>query len=89
MKEDFKKNLEFQRQIALIEETAKKYLDRGALQRLGNLKAAYPEKALQVSALILQNAEAGNLKSIINDDQLKQLLISLDGQKKEFKFIRK
>ncbi|MEK6951632.1 MAG: DNA-binding protein [Nanoarchaeota archaeon] len=89
MKEDFKKKLELQRQIVLIEENAKKYLDREALQRLGNLKSAYPEKALQVSALILQNAEAGNLKNIINDDQLKQLLISLDEPKREFRFTRK
>jgi len=89
MKEDLKKRLELQRQIALIEESAKKYLDRAALQRLGNLKSAYPEKALQVSALILQNAEAGNLKNVINDDQLKQLLINLDEPKKEFRFTRK
>ena len=89
MKEDFKKNLELQRQITIIEEGAKKYLDRVALQRLGNLKAAYPEKAVQVSALILQNAEAGNLKGTINDSQLKQLLINLDEPKREFRFIRK
>ncbi|MBI2499419.1 DNA-binding protein [Candidatus Woesearchaeota archaeon] len=89
MKEDLNKRLELQRQIALIEESAKKYLDRDALQRLGNLKSAYPEKALQVSALILQNAEAGNLKRMLNDEQLKQLLISLDEPKREFKFTRK
>jgi len=89
MKEDIRKRIELQQQIALIEETAKKYLDKKALERLGNLKSAYPEKALQVSALIIQNAESGNLKEVINDAQLKQLLINLDGEKREFKFTRK
>ncbi len=59
-----------------------------ALQRFGNLKTAYPEKALQVCAIIVQNAESGNLNGVLNDVQFKQLLIDLQEPKREFKFTR-
>ncbi|MEK6934917.1 MAG: DNA-binding protein [Nanoarchaeota archaeon] len=81
--------LKLQQQVALIEETAKKYLDSEALERFGNIKMVDPEKALQVAALIVQNVEVGNLNDVLGDDQFKEVLIKLQGDKREFKFNRK
>ena len=81
--------LKLQQQVALIEETAKKYLDSEALERFGNIKMVDPEKALQVAALIVQNVEVGNLNNVLGDDQFKKVLIKLQGDKREFKFNRK
>ena len=41
------------KQIELIEENAKKFLSKEALNRFGNLKLAFPDKSLRVCGLII------------------------------------
>ncbi len=89
MNNNIQEKIKLQQQIAMIETIAKKYLNREALQRFGNIKSVNPEKALQIAALIVQNVEAGNLSEVLDDEQLKQLLINLQEPKREFKFTRK
>jgi len=77
-----------QQQMALIESQAKQYLDKDALSRFGNIKLADPQKAFQIAALIMQAAQSGQITQL-NDEEFKNLLIQIQGQKKEFKFTRK
>jgi DNA-binding TFAR19-related protein (PDSD5 family) len=46
---------------------------------------AHQEKAIQVITLIVQAAQAGQLKEKIDDIKFKELLKQLDTPKKEFK----
>jgi len=79
---------ELQNQITHIESLAKQHLTKEALTRLGNLKIAHPEKAVQISSLITQLATANQIKEKINDSQLKYLLNSLQ-EKRDIKITRK
>ncbi|RME54597.1 hypothetical protein D6777_03185 [Candidatus Woesearchaeota archaeon] len=78
-----------QQQIQVVETYAKQYLDRDAIARYGNLKAAHPEKAVQVAALIAQGAQSGQIQGKINDAQFKELLLRLQPKKRETKIVRK
>lgn len=72
-------------QYQQIEQIAKSKLTKDALNRFGNINAAYPELAQQV-VLLLAQAE----KKVINDDELKRLLMIINKEtKREIKIIRK
>ncbi len=86
---EIQERIKLQKQIEILENNAKAYLDSAALQRFGNLKIAHQEKTIQVAALILQAAQAGQIKQKLTDKEFKNLLINLEEPKKEFKFIRK
>jgi programmed cell death protein 5 len=59
-----------------------------ARQRLANVKMVKPDLANSIEEYILQLASNGKLKNVIDDDQLKELLISLQGRKREIKIRR-
>ena len=63
-------------QMTQIESVVKQYLSPDALQRFGNIKAAHPELAKQVIAVIAQALQQGH-KSAITDEQLKSILEQL------------
>lgn len=71
-------------QIAQLEMMVKQVLTKDALIRYGNVKAAHPEKAMQLLAVIAQGIQQGQVQNI-DDETLKQILIKLTPQKKEFK----
>lgn len=75
--------LQMQQQVAQLEAGAKMWMDAEAVSRYGNIKAAHPEKALQVAVLIAQFVQSGKIHKLITDEQLKELLAYLDEQKKE------
>ncbi|MDP6642201.1 MAG: DNA-binding protein [Candidatus Nanoarchaeia archaeon] len=77
--------LKMQQQIEMLENIAKQHLTKEAIQRYGNLRLAHQEKAIQVITLIVQAAQAGQLKEKIDDAKFKKLLKQLDTPKKEFK----
>jgi len=81
--------LKLQQQISQIDELVKQYLTKEAINRYGNLKAAHPELAIQVAALIVQAVSSGQVKEKINDQQFKNILKELQPKKKEFKFTRR
>ncbi|GEM_PF-559564 len=60
-------------QIAALETMIKTRLTRDALQRYGNIKAAHPEKAVQLLVVLGRLINTGRA-GIIGDDDLKSLL---------------
>jgi programmed cell death protein 5 len=65
-----------------------KLLEPDARQRLGNIRAANPELASKVEALIIYLYQEGQIKGKISDEQLKQILTKVGGRR-ETKIIRK
>jgi len=80
---------QMQQQIAQLEIIVKQFLTKDALVRYGNLKAAHPEKAVQLLVILGQAAQSGQLKEKIDDEKLKELLKRLTPEKKDFKIKRK
>lgn len=62
-----------------------KFLTKEARERLGNLRYAHPELAEEVENMLIQSALTGRLKSIIDDQRLKELLQTIAQPKKEQK----
>lgn len=56
-----------------------------ARQRLTNIKMVKPDIAKIIEEYVMQLASSGRLKRTIDDDQLKEILASLQEKKKEFK----
>ena len=56
-----------------------------ARQRLTNIKIVKPQFAEQIEMQLIQLAGAGRLKERVTDDQLKSLLLQLQGQERERK----
>ena len=77
-----------QQQVQAIEQGAKQWLSAEAISRYGSLKAAFPERAVQIAAVIVQLAHAGQIKEKLSDADFKSLLIHLDEKKRETKIRR-
>jgi programmed cell death protein 5 len=75
---------QMQQQIEQLEIIVKQVLTKEALQRYGNLKAAHPEKAIQLLVILAQAIQQGQINQV-DDKTLKQILIKLTPEKKEFK----
>ena len=82
--EDIQEEMQLQQQIAQLESVVKQALTKDALERFGNLKAAYPEKAVQVLVVLGQLIQSGKINKI-DDGQLKELLSTIATRKKDFK----
>ncbi len=59
-----------------------------ARQRLMNVRMVKPQVAKMIEDSIIQQASSGRLKKVITDDELKEILLSMQQQKREFKFRR-
>ncbi len=75
--------LEVQKQALL-----RKILTPEARQRLTNLKMVKPEFTDQLELQLIQLAQLGKLPIPLTDEQLKQILIQLQSQKREPKIRR-
>jgi programmed cell death protein 5 len=64
-------------------------LDAQARQRLMNVRLVKPELATAVENYLINAASAGRLNRALSDDELKQILQSLQQPKKEFKIDRR
>ncbi len=89
LKEQVQEEAQLQQQINQLEILVKQYLTKDALTRYGNLKAAHPEKAVQLLVILGQAVQSGQLPRKIDDAQLKELLRRLTQEKKDFKIKRK
>ena len=69
---------------ALRENIMRMALTSEARQRLANIRMVKPQIAQTIEEYIVQMASSGKLKQVINDDQLKELLGSIQGKKREF-----
>jgi programmed cell death protein 5 len=59
-----------------------------ARQRLANVRMVKPELASSIEEYVIQLASSGKLKRAVDDDQIKQMLQALQGQKREIKIRR-
>lgn len=59
-----------------------------ARQRLANVKMVKPELANSIEEYVIQLASSGQLKRALDDEQVKQMLLSLQEKKREIKIRR-
>jgi len=59
-----------------------------ARQRLMNVKMVKPDLANSIEEYIMQLVSSGKLKRVIDDDQLKELLMSLQERRRDIKIRR-
>jgi len=59
-----------------------------ARQRLANVKMVKPELAASIEEYVIQVASSGKLKNVIDDEQVKQMLLSLQEKKRDIKIRR-
>jgi DNA-binding TFAR19-related protein (PDSD5 family) len=74
-------------QLAQLEQAVKQKLSKSALERFGNIKVAYPDKAVQVT-LMLAKLISEHGVDVIEDYHLKELLKKLS-EKREIKIKRR
>ena len=60
-------------------------LDSNALSRIGNIKMVKPDLASLVENYLIGMATQGKIQGKITDEQLKQILLSIQQPKREFK----
>jgi len=70
------------------ENILKQILTSDARMRLNNIKMVKPELSNMVEQYLIGMASQGKLPSQINDDQLKQILLSIQQPKRDFKINR-
>ena len=86
--EEMQEQQQLQQQIEQLEMIVRQVLTKEALARYGNVKAAHPEKAVQLVVALAQMIQQGKIQQI-NDSQLKEILKKLTPEKKEFNIKRK
>ena len=67
----------------------KQLLDSAARMRLNNIKMVKPDLAVMVENYLISMASQGKLRSQINDEQFKQILLSIQQPKRDFKINRR
>lgn len=70
------------------EQILKQILSPDARMRLNNIKMVKPELSDLVEQYLIGMASQGKMNSQINDDQLKQILLSIQQPKRDFKINR-
>jgi programmed cell death protein 5 len=81
--EQMRRDLEAQKRQAMMQ-----LLTPEARARLANIRLTKPEFVDQIEIQLIQLAQAGRVQSKITDDQLKELLRKLIGQKRDIKITR-
>ena len=82
------KQLQFLKQLEVLEQKVKLYLSQQSIARYGSIKAVNPEKAMQVVLIMARAIEAGQVKRKLTDEEFKQVLKELQEPKKEFRIKR-
>ena len=59
-----------------------------ARQRLANVRMVKPELATSIEDYVVQLASSGRLKRALDDEQVKQMLVALQGKKREINIRR-
>ena len=78
---------QLKQQIAQLEMVVKQALTKEALQRYGNLKTAFPDRAVQLLVVLAQALQSGQITKI-DDNTLKDILKKISPEKKDFKIKR-
>ncbi|MDE1861364.1 MAG: DNA-binding protein [Thaumarchaeota archaeon] len=74
---------------AMKEQAMRTLLSPEARLRLNNVRLVKPDLAAMVENYLLGMASQGRLHSQISDDQLKQILLSIQQPKRDFKINRR
>ena len=82
-----KEEEQLKQQIEQLETIVKQALTKEALQRYGNLKAAFPDRAVQLLVILAQALQAGQINKI-DDDTLKEILKKISPEKRDVKIKR-
>ena len=82
-----KEEEQLKQQIEQLETIVKQALTKEALQRYGNLKAAFPDRAVQLLVILAQAIQSGQINKI-DDDTLKEILKKISPKKKDVKIKR-
>ncbi len=82
--EQARQQLEAQKRQVMVQ-----ILTPEARSRLANLRLTRPEMVEQLELQLIQLAQAGRVNAKITDEQLKQLLKNLSGQKREINITRR
>lgn len=84
-----KKSAEAQQQLEMQKQALlRSILTSEARQRLTNLRMVKPEFTAQLELQLIQLAQQGKLPIPLADEQLKQILIQLQGRRRETKIRR-
>ena len=81
MQQQTQEQEQLQQQIQQLEIIVKQAFTKEALERYGNLKAAFPERAVQVLVILAQAIQSGQVKTI-DDNALKGILKKITPEKK-------
>ena len=54
-----------------------------ARQRLANVRMVRPDLANSIEEYVIQLASSGKLRSAVDDEQVKQMLVQLQGRKRD------
>jgi len=73
---------------AMREGVLRMALTSEARQRLANVKMVRPDLAASIEEYVIQLASAGKLKRALDDEEVKQMLASLQDRKREIKIRR-
>ena len=73
---------------AMREGVLRMALTSEARQRLANVKMVKPELAASIEEYVFQLASSGRLKRALDDEQVKQMLLQLQGNKRDIKIRR-
>jgi programmed cell death protein 5 len=87
--DDDSKKREAEAAAAMRQRALMVLLEPPARQRLMNIKMVKPELAATVENYLLSAASSGRLNRSLTDEELKQILLSLQQPKKEFKINRR
>lgn len=82
--EQMRRELEAQKRQVMLQ-----ILTPEARSRLANLRLTKPEFVEQIELQLIQLAQMGRIKSKITDEQLKELLRKMSGQKRDINITRK
>lgn len=75
--------------LAQKEMILKQLLSPQARSRLNNIKMVKPDLASIVENYLINMASQGRLRAQVSDDQLKQVLLSMQQPKRDFKIERR
>ena len=78
---------QMQQQIQQLEIIVKQALTKEALERYGNLKAAFHDRAVQLLVILAQALQSGQITKI-DDNTLKEILKKISTEKKDIKIKR-
>ena len=87
MQQQAQEQQQLQQQIQQLEIMVKQAFTREALERYGNLKAAFPDRAVQLLVILAQAIQSGQITKI-DDNTLKEILKKLSPEKKDIKIKR-